>query len=605
MKLRYVKTIAAISLLALGTVSCEDFLDRPTEDGYNVSNYYQTDAQCLAGVDYLYNAPWSDFQRGNFCVGEGLSGNYRQGTISTNFVDFTLNGTDEQLTKMSASLWSVVAHSTQVYNNIKGSTGNLSETVKNQCLGECLTWKALAYFFLVRSFGEVPIIHDGSKVLSDGSYATIKKAKRADVYEYIVMTLEKAIELMPETAAEGRLDRYSAEGLLAKVYLTKAGITGTLNQDDLEMAAKLSRDVIQNSSYELMSNYEDIFVLKNMMNREGMIVWRWTAEGSHWTRQNQLQSDLGLMGLDNFAACWGDWGGFTPDCQLAFGVDLLNNQPDSWINSPDKRLHATMMLPGFKYDQFWQDKGGFDYLDAMYGYKKEGSKYRLTNEGIQSCTGSNTVKHLYGDTYDHQLGAGCSDDRMASSVPSFVLRFSDMYLILAEAKLLLGNLSNPLAATTSDAEAIDAFYTVRHRAIQGYAKPASISFMDIWKERRLEFCMEGDRWYDYVRVSYYDFDFCKNELESQNRNTIWNLSALYETYYDSGRTTWDLSGSGVMYANDEPVRMIPLQTMTKMDPDYGKRYLLIPPYKEDEVFNPNMKTEATAEHVDVRNTYSY
>lgn len=603
MKLRYFKSIAAMALLALGTASCEDFLDRPNEDGYNTENYYQTDEQCYQGVNYLYNAPWYDFQRGYFCVGEGLSGNYRQGSISTNYVNMTLNGSDEQLASMSASLWSVVAHSTQVYNNLKNASGP-SQVVKNQCLGECLTWKALAYFFLVRSFGEVPIIHDGSQVLADGSYTTIQKAKRADVYDYVIMTLEKAMDLLPMTATQGRLDYYSAEGLLAKTYLAKAGVSGSLNKDDLEKAASYARDVIQNSSYKLEENYEDIFRLNNMFTREGMIVWRWTAEGSAWTRQNSLQADLGLSGMDDWAACWGDWGGFTPDCQLAFGVDLLNNQPDSWINSPDKRLHATMMLPGFKYDQFWQDKGGFDYLDALYGYKVDGSKYRLTNEGINSCTGTNTVKHIYGNTNDHQQGAGCPDGRMASSVPSFILRFSDMYLILAEAKLLLGNLSNPLAATTSDAEAIDAFYTVRHRAIQGYAKPTSISFMDIWKERRLEFCMEGDRWYDFVRVSYYDFDFCKSQLESQVRTTIWNLASLYETYYDSGRTTWDISGSGVMYSTAESSPIVPL-TLTKLDPESGKRYLIIPPYEEDVVFNGNMAVSADAIHVDVRNQYSY
>ena len=603
MKLRYIKSIAAIALLTLGMTSCEDFLDRPNEDGYNTGNYYQTDAQCYAGVNYLYNAPWYDFQRGYFCVGEGLSGNYRQGSISANYTNFSVNGTDEQLATMSASLWSVVAHSTQVYNNLKNASGP-SEAVKNQCMGECLVWKSLAYFFLVRSFGEVPIIHDGSQVLADGSYTNIQKTKRADVYEYIIMTLEKAMEMLPKSTASGRLDYYSAEGLLAKTYLTKAGVSGSLSKDDLDKAASYARDVIQNSSYELESNYEDIFLLKNMFNREGMIVWRWTADGSNWTRQNSLQSDLGLSGMDDWAACWGDWGGFTPDCQLAFGVNLLENQPDSWINNPDKRLHATMMLPGFKYDQFWQDKGGFDYRDALYGYKVDGSKYRLTNEGINSCTGTNTVKHIYGNTFDHQQGAGCPDGRMASSVPSFILRFSDMYLILAEAKLLAANIGNPLTATTSDAEAVDAFYTVRHRAIQGYAKPASISFMDIWKERRLEFCMEGDRWYDFVRVSYYDMNFCKTELEAQKRCEIFNLAPLYETYYESGRTTWDLSGSGVMYATNESAPLVP-ETLMKTDPDSGKPYLIIPPYQEDVVFNAAMAVSADAVHVDVRSTFSY
>lgn len=600
MKIRYIKSIALATLFGMAATSCEDFLDRPAEDTYNTGNYYQTDDQCYQGVNYLYSAPWYDFQRGYFCVGEGLSGNYMQGSMSTNYIEFSLNGTDEQLVKMSASLWSVVAHSTQVYQNIKNASGSATQAVKDQCMGECLTWKALAYFFLVRSFGEVPIIHDGAQMLANGTYTNCVKAKRDDVFEYITMTLEKAMELLPKTAAEGRLDYYSAEGLLAKTYLTRAGISGTMNKEYLDKAAELARDVIQNSSYQLEANYEDIFLLKNRYTKEGLIVWRWTASGSDWCRQNSLQSDLGLMGLDNFAACWGDWGGFTPDCQKAFGVDMKNNQPDSWINNADSRLHATMMLPGFKYDQFWQDKGGFDYLKAYYN---DDPSYKLTNEGVQSCTASNTVKHIYGDTYDHQTGAGCSDDRMASSVPSFILRLSDIYLILAEAKLLAANINNPLTATTSDAEAVEAFYTVRHRAIQGYAKPASISFQDIWKERRLEFCMEGDRWYDYVRLSYVEPAYCKQELEAQNREAIWNIADVCKAYYETG--VWD--ATNVAYKADDPAQhtTINCSSLMKQDPDSGKEYFIIPPYTEDVHFNGNMALSAEAEHVDVRNTYSY
>ena len=47
MKLYNFKTIACIALIGLTMTSCEDFLDRPTEDGYDTSNYYSNDAQCL------------------------------------------------------------------------------------------------------------------------------------------------------------------------------------------------------------------------------------------------------------------------------------------------------------------------------------------------------------------------------------------------------------------------------------------------------------------------------------------------------------------------------------------------------------------------------
>jgi hypothetical protein len=37
----------------LSMASCEDFLNRPTEDNYNVDNFYQNDAQVEQGVNFL------------------------------------------------------------------------------------------------------------------------------------------------------------------------------------------------------------------------------------------------------------------------------------------------------------------------------------------------------------------------------------------------------------------------------------------------------------------------------------------------------------------------------------------------------------------------
>ena len=66
MKLYNIKSIAYIALMGLALSSCDDYLDRPTEDAFDTSNYYATDAQCRAGVNYLYNSPWYDFMRGCF-----------------------------------------------------------------------------------------------------------------------------------------------------------------------------------------------------------------------------------------------------------------------------------------------------------------------------------------------------------------------------------------------------------------------------------------------------------------------------------------------------------------------------------------------------------
>lgn len=583
MKLSNIKLYAAAIAIGLSTVSCEDFLDRPAEDIYNASNYYQNDAQCYGGANYLYSSPWYDFQRGFIKVGEVLSGNYYWG--SSPYLTFTVNGTDEDLVNMSKSLWTVIGHSNEVYKNICASSGP-SEAAKNATKGECLTWKALSYFFLVRSFGEVPIIHSTSEELEKKEYNQAHKVKKADVYEYIIMTLEEAMKLLPKSADSGRLDYYSAEGLLAKVYLTKAGVSGSLNQSDLDKAAMYAKDVIDNSGRKLEDNYEDIFKLANRYTKEGLIVWRWTAAGTNWTRQNSLQSDLAMNGIDDWGATWGGWNGLSVDLQEAFGVKLLEQTPNAWKNAVDSRIKGTMMLPGFVYSQFWQDKGGFDYIKFIYDYS--------VSRKLESATGANTVKHIYGNTADHKAGAGCSDARMASSVPTFILRLADVYLVYAEAKI------GASRGSTTDASAIDAFYAVRQRAIKNAERPKSVSWDDIWKERRLELAMEGDRWYDYVRVSYYDPDFCVNELQNQKRNQFWGLDELYKGYKESG--SWNVTSS-TMYDNVTSAPSV--ASMMKKDPDSGKRYFFMPMPTDDVVFNPNLGSNVDGIHVDVRNTYSY
>ncbi len=600
MKIHNIKSVMAASLLVITASSCNDFLDQPADDTYTADTYYTSDDACVAGVNYLYNSPWYDFQRGFIKVGEVLSGNYYWG--SSPYLTFTLNGSDEDLVNMSYSLWAEVGHANTVYNNISDASG-ITESVKKQCLGECLTLKALAYFFLVRSFGEVPIIHDTEAMLSSGEYNDITKVKRADVYEYIIMTLEEAmrdLEGITNGASSGRVDYYAAEGLLAKVYLAKAGVGGSLDADDLEKAAAYAKDVIDNSGRSLLDNYEDVFRLSNNMSDESLISWRWTV-GSQWTCQNTLQSDLGMVGFDEFGDCWGQYAGLSVDLQNAFGIDLTTSTPDAWINNVDPRLHGTMMLPGFTYSYFWTDKTydnsingkgtGFDYLQFIYD-----SDYNTSSGNtLYSATGANCVKHLYGDNYDHTQALGTSAANMSSGLATHILRLSDVYLVYAEAMLGTGGTSR----STTNASAIDAFYQVRHRAIKNYEKPSSISFEDIWKERRLEFAMEGDRWYDFVRVSYYAPDFVLSELNGQKRNALWNLDTAYKNYYDTG--TWD--GSGIVY--DTSTSQPDFTSLMKQDPDTGKSYFLIPMSAEDVVYNPNLGSNVDGVHVDVRSEYSY
>jgi hypothetical protein len=574
--LKYLPVVAA---LTVGMSSCSDFLDRPTEDSYNVDNFYQTDDQCYQGVNYLYNSPWYDFQRGFIKVGEVMSGNMYWG--SSPYLTLTTNGTDEDLVNMSYSLWAVIGHANTVYNNLENASA--SEEVRRICQGECLTWKALAYFYLVRTFGEVPIIHDNSAELANGTYNDVYKVQRSDVYDYIILTLEAAMDRLPKSATQaGRLDYYCAEGLLAKVYLTKSGLdmNGSRSSDDLAKAASYAKDVIDNSGRHLLSNYADVFRLANNDSEESLIAWRWKASREPWTQQNTLQSDLAMQGFDENGDCWGGWGGPSVDLQDAFGVSSLDDP--STRSDADTRRKATMMLAGDKYEYFWQDKGGFDVLRFVYDSEDYG---KGGPGGTWQCpTGAYNVKHLYGDNYDHELATGVTPQNMANQLATHILRLSDVYLIYAEA--VLGN-----ADSTSDASALAAFNAVRNRAIPTASPKTSITFDDIWKERRLELAGEGDRWYDFVRLSYYNMDRAINELKSQRRNAYDGYDDLAKAYYESGYQNWTVDPSVTKYNTDTPAPNVTSESFT------------LPFPSEDVVYNKHLSEDAI--HVDIRSTYSY
>jgi hypothetical protein len=150
----------------------------------------------------------------------------------------------------------------------------------------------------------------------------------------------------------GRIDYYGAEGLLAKVYLTKSGVgqNGMRDEAALNKAKELAEDVIDNSGRKLMENYADIFRLQNNNCEESLIGWRWDAASGQYTAQNTLQSDLAMVGFDEFGDNWGGYNGPSIDLQLAFGVTPDQNPKDRDKSVIDTRRKATMMMAGDKYE---------------------------------------------------------------------------------------------------------------------------------------------------------------------------------------------------------------------------------------------------------------
>ena len=582
--------IIAAAVAVFSAVSCEDFLNRPSEDSYVVDGFYKNDEQCIMGVNYLYSGPWSDVTRFYVYDTEYMSGNVW--TSNSPYTTLTVNGTDQELKDMSASLWSINAHCNTVINNLLGSSG-ASQAVIDQCIGECLAWKAMAYFFLVRNFGDVPIVHDNTSIIKEGTYNELQKVDKADVYDYIILTLEKAMKLLPKNAYIGqynRLDYYAAEALLSKVYLTKAGVSGSLNNEDLTQALTYAEDVINNSGRTLTPKYSDVFRIDPKVFQqtgECLFSWLWQAKVEMWCTQSYMQNDVGLVGFSE-ENNWGDWKGPSIDLQDAFGVSAIGN-PQAREDKDDRRK-VTIMMFGDQYDYFWKDKGGFDlyrfFYDKTYGLGSDNPNISSQNWGCS--TGAFYGKHIYGDYQDHIDGTGVTPHQQYNQLPTHILRLSDIYLVAAEAAFLTGDSGK--AKTYVNA--------VRTRA---NATPLeSVTYEDIWKERRFELALEGDRWYDYVRRSYYDVNACIADLKAQRRGH-WEggLDEVYKNfvldsegnYAGPGANTWD--ASSITYFGDNDLV------------DVKPSMFIVPMPTEDVVSNPNMASDVPPIRVNVRETYSY
>jgi hypothetical protein len=504
------RKILALATIVLVTCACEEFLNRPTEDSYTVDSFYKTDEQCFEAANVLYNAPWYDFQRGWVKIGDVMAGNIYYSTDDV-YQAFILTSSNSQLADASNSLWLVNGHCNAVIENIASKAGpDVSQTTKNTVTGEAMVWKAMAYFYLARCWGAVPIIHSNSEIIGAGTATQLKRNRVEDVYEYIVRTLDKAITLLPAVNRPGRINKYSAYALLSKVYLTRSGLgqTGSRKQEDLDKAKEYAAKVINESGVTLEPVYSNLFrISTGNRNPEALLSWQWVAS-DQWTSQNTEQSDLALNNFTGLADSWGTWAGPTIDLQRLYG-DTASNKIRA---NSDVRRKATMMMYSDYYPYFWRDKGGFTatWDDAN----------NVAGATFGCGTGANCVKHIVGNTEDHKAEYGSASLRMATSLSTHLIRLADVYLIYAEA--VLGN-----QASTSDPEALRLFNLVRHRAIANAPNETSLTFIKIFNERRLELACEGDNWYDLVRLHYYNPTLAKQLINKQERGTYNNLKAFY------------------------------------------------------------------------------
>lgn len=447
---------------ALMTSCSDDFLDQKPSGNYTAETFYSSDKAVMKGVEPLYNRAWFNFNR-RALVGMG---SYRANDgwnpyVSAEFARFQVTALTQDMGLAWSALYTVVTMSNATLQNVEDyCTSDVSETTKRSAIGECYLMRGWAYFYLLRGWG-ANILFEKNQDMVDVPVRPLNP--ESDVLEFIIRDFRRAAEYLPETGIDHHPSKYAAMAALAKALLAQSGWDDSQSGDHgrsesiLAEVRQLCDEVINCGQYSLMDNYEDLFKAQNNDNPETILAMRWADPSSgSWGAMNALYSDLCFQEVTDVNV-WG--GNLTASVDM---IDLYNEDPADSI-----RRDATFFTPNEHYDYIKAADGGYTYTKKWMQVKKGvlGTKADVAPAGLA---------------------------QMASPLNTYIQRLADVYLMKAEA--ILGN-----NAETSDAAALSAFNAVRSRAqVHPYTK---ITFDDILRERRIEFCMEYFNWWDMV--TYY------------------------------------------------------------------------------------------------------
>lgn len=468
--------------------SCNDnFLEIKPNDRLTLEDFFQSEADLKAATAPLYNKVWFDFNdKFYYGLGDGRANNLYApySDYIYPFSDWTETALTGPLVSAWASFYNVIGQANNTINNIKKNAVNVTETQKNEAIAEARFMRGTAYWYVASLWGNSIIVEDNALLVKN---PVVNTNTRKDVFEFAIRDLEFAAKYLPETQGDkGRVTKWSAFGMLSRLYLAYSGYIdnttnpngGSRNAAYLELARKAAKMVCDNASIKLMSSYPDLFKVENNNNVESLFALQWVPNGKYGVTNTQQAYFAVSSDITGDDAAWG------------YYTMASYNMMSEYETGDSIRRKSTFMAYGDKYNELSKSAGGYVYT-TLHNSKK-------------AC---NVKKGVVGSTAD----TDGKSTKMNSSLNTYMLRLSEVYLNYAEA--ILGN-----SASTSDATALLYFNKVRERA--GLKPKTSITYEDVRHERRCEFAMEGQYWYDLVSRGYYKEQEVLDLFNGQNRQYI-------------------------------------------------------------------------------------
>lgn len=476
------KNIIKFLFVPLMLCGCENFLDREPYDNLESDSYFNSAAEVNTGVLACYNGIHNTLDY-EFFVTEVRSDNtrnYNQSPTNGVTLEFTHMdlGRVETSNSINTDYWETVYHNIANCNTVLQYLDKVEDPdLKVQYEAEARFIRAYHYFNLVRIYGPLFLV---TERITPDEAKLYERTSESDIYDWIIEELKFCKDGLPEQYADeelGRVTSWAAKMLLAKVYLTLSD-NGT-DHTMLENARTLLKDIEQNSGYSLVTDagsaasaYANVFSTNNEMNEEIIFAVRFLS-GGHGT---------GSPFANYFAP--------------ASSEDAVIYGSGSGYNCPTEDL-----IEAYKSEE------GDQRLDAVI---KETYINKVGTEVYQQYA----VKYFSTVTvrYDAE-----------NDWP--VLRYADVLL-------MLGEIENELNGPTQ--KAWDYLNATRNRAGLDDIQPSSrAEYRDAMaKERRLEFALENQRWFDLLRTDRW-IDVLENHFKTEQvRNTG---SGSKSSYYGNSK----------------------------------------------------------------------
>lgn len=456
------KFIGGAFLLSLGLLtSCDEkFLDEAPSEQITDANFYKTQQDAIQAVTAAYSeltkegqynaAMWAFDMWADISSAGGDDGN--DGIEYKQLEAFSIPTTNFVATRLWGGSFIGIQRANIVLQKVP-TIQNMDPAIQRRCIGEAQFLRAKYYFDLVRAYGDVPLFTEPP---TSPAAVSIPRTPVAQVYAQIEKDLNDAIgNLEPSYSGSdlGRATKWSAMGLLAKVYITEGKKTE---------AAQRAKELINTSGKTMWANYGDNFKVGNENRNDKESLFEIQFVNGRNPSDNPYTRNTVGSAMNEFFGPRG--ANQTPGSGYGFNIP----DPDfvDGYEAGDTRKAVTVWVPGDAYPD-----GG-----------------KQSDKATGSRRGFNCKKWFIGKVNTNIWDSGLN-------VP--VMRLAEVYLILAE-------------AVGPTAEGLEAINKVRRRSFGlDYNTPSSArdlatmsaaNFTEaVFRERKYELAFEFDRWFDLKR----------------------------------------------------------------------------------------------------------